>query len=412
MGRAVLKTDQKGDTIALVYDMAGRMLTREYRTLANSTVATPNIGVGPFVSGNIADQDTFTYDAAGRMLTAVKGRYSNTVAFTYENGRKVTEALTIVGQTYTVTSGYDAAGRESSLLYPDGSTVTRTHTARGHLASVSFAEPNAAPSSIATFAYDNGGRETSRTYGNGVTTTRAYQADNMVTSIAAAGGETLTYTYDANKNPTSETRSGAIAPYSWSTGTNGFDPQNRLTSWSRTNGDSQSWNLSPVNDWTSFTNNNQTQTRTHGPTHELQTITQPGANTPTAIQHDSKGNLTQDDRGSLLAYDADNMLNQFGANNAPNLKDATYHYDALGRRVSKSVITPASGNNPASTTTTTFVLAGQQVICEYTSVDGTAAALSTRTTYGTYIDEPLVLLSNLNNQPSTLYYHQNRQYST
>ena len=70
--------------------------------------------------------------------------------------------------------------------------MTRTHTNRGQLASVSLAEPNAAPSSIATFTYDNGGRETSRLYGNGIETTRAYQADNMLTSIAAANVETLT----------------------------------------------------------------------------------------------------------------------------------------------------------------------------------------------------------------------------
>ena len=336
------------------------MLTREYRTLANVGQISNLPGQPPLPTGPISDQDTFSYDAAGRMLTATKGRYANTVTMTYSNGRKLTEALTIFEQTSTVTSGYDATGRENLLVYPDGTQVTRTHTSRGQLASVSLADPNAAPSSIATFAYDNGGRETSRTYGNGITTTRAYAADNMLTTINAQGIESLTYTYDANKNPTSETRSGVMAAYSWSTGTGGsgsggggsgntggFDNQNRLTHWSRTNGDAQSWNLSPVNDWTSFTNNNQTQTRTHGPTHELQTITNAGATTPTAIQHDPKGNLTQDDRGCLLTYDADNMLTSFnpnGAESQPNqqhLKPATYSYDALGRRVAKSVTTAA-----------------------------------------------------------------------
>ena len=75
------------------------------------------------------------------MLTATKGRYSSTLAFAYSNGRKITESLAIFGQTYTVTSGYDAAGRENSLQYPDGTQVTRTHTSRGQLASVSLADP-------------------------------------------------------------------------------------------------------------------------------------------------------------------------------------------------------------------------------------------------------------------------------
>ena len=72
--------------------------------------------------------------------------------------------------------------------------------------------------SVATFNYDNGKRETFRTLGNGLTTTRAYRADNMLASIATPGIETLTYTYDANKNPTSEARSGVMSAYGWSTG--------------------------------------------------------------------------------------------------------------------------------------------------------------------------------------------------
>ena len=55
--RAFRKTNQLGDTITSVYDMAGRLTKKEYRTLANSP------------AGTIASQDTFTFDAASRMLT-------------------------------------------------------------------------------------------------------------------------------------------------------------------------------------------------------------------------------------------------------------------------------------------------------------------------------------------------------
>ena len=62
------------------YDLAGRLTSRDYRTLANSP------------SGTIADTDAFTYDKAGRMLTAVSGRYSNTVTYIFDAaGRKKTE---------------------------------------------------------------------------------------------------------------------------------------------------------------------------------------------------------------------------------------------------------------------------------------------------------------------------------
>ncbi len=385
--RATVKTAQNGDTITLVYDLAARMLRREYRTQANSP------------SGAIADQDTFTYDAVGRMLTAIKGRYANTVTFTYADGRKATETLTIFGQTYAVGYGYDAAGKENTLTYPDGTVVNRGYTNRGQLAAVNLTPTGGAATSVATFVYDAGRRESSRTLGNGLVTSRSYQADNQVTLIATPNVESLAYTYDANKNPTAEVRASVMVAYSWSTGATGFDNQNRLTGWSRQNGDAQSWQLTPVNDWQQFTNNGVQQTRTHGPAHEITAV----GSTP--LVHDNRGNLTQDERGTLMTYDADNMLSAFNANNVTGLKDATYQYDALGRRVAKTVA------ETGGDVTKVYVLASQQVVAEYISLAAQPLALARAYIYGTYIDEPLALLSSLNSGLSTTYFHANRQFS-
>ena len=58
------------------------------------------------------------------MLTSMKGEYANTVAVTYDaRGRWATEALTIAGQTYSVGTAYDLAGRESQLTQSDGTLV-------------------------------------------------------------------------------------------------------------------------------------------------------------------------------------------------------------------------------------------------------------------------------------------------
>ena len=82
-GRVLRKQDQKGDTCTMNYDLAGRLTSKDYRTLANSP------------TGAIADTDAFTYDKAGRMLTAVSGRYTNTITYTYDSaGRKKTEGFT------------------------------------------------------------------------------------------------------------------------------------------------------------------------------------------------------------------------------------------------------------------------------------------------------------------------------
>ncbi|HMO94418.1 MAG TPA: hypothetical protein PKD64_19710, partial [Pirellulaceae bacterium] len=95
-GRLQLKTDQNGDTQTPVYDMASRLLQRDYRTKANSP------------SGTIADSDVMTYDAASRLLTGRSGRYDNIIGRAYDNaGRLATESLTIGGRTYNVSHEYD-----------------------------------------------------------------------------------------------------------------------------------------------------------------------------------------------------------------------------------------------------------------------------------------------------------------
>jgi len=81
-----------------------------------------------------------------------------------------------------------------------------------------------------------------------------------------------------------------------------------------------------------------------------------------------------------------------GGTATPGLAAATYKYDALGRRLQKTVGAVA----------TTFVHDGDQVVAEYEG-----STLKRRYIYGTYIDEPLARVTSAGTQ----YYHQNRIYS-
>ncbi|MDZ7616191.1 MAG: RHS repeat domain-containing protein, partial [Patescibacteria group bacterium] len=107
-GRVAVATDQKGSNVTHLYDLASRLLQRDYR-LHNQTA--------------ISDSDVFSYGDAGHMASAASGRYNNTVAFDYDAaGRLTSESLTITfGQTttYTVQSQYDAANRRTGITYPD-----------------------------------------------------------------------------------------------------------------------------------------------------------------------------------------------------------------------------------------------------------------------------------------------------
>lgn len=93
----------------------------------------------------------------------------------------------------------------------------------------------------------------------------------FIRSVASIG--TYSYGWDANKNKTSETITGTMSGYGATVGTSGYDDEDRLVNWERddTNLD-QSWNLSLVGDWDSYTENTAVQNRTHGDTHEVLTI--------------------------------------------------------------------------------------------------------------------------------------------
>ncbi len=382
-GRTKVRSDQQGDTCTYAYDLAGRLLNKVYAANASG----PLTGQG--------HTDTFTYDDASRMLTAVSGRYSNTVTYTYDDaGRKATEALTFGGQTYTTTTDYDLAGQVSGYTYPDGTAVGRTYTDRGQLATLSYAS-----TTVDTRTYDDGGRMTGSAYNNGVSEARTYNTDNTLASITHSGAAVGNYTYgwDANKNKTSEAISGTLSGYGFAVGSSGYDDEDRLVNWERSDNNlDQAWNLSLVGDWNSFTENASTQARTHGPSHEMLTVASQ------SVTHDTKGNTTSipavlrpgtdplamkwDFENKLIGADIDNDATD----------DVTYQWDALLRRVGRD----------DGTTATVYVQNGQQTVADYTS--GTAASSPTYNyVYASYIDEPVLR----GGTGGLRYYHRGQQYS-
>ncbi len=393
-GRLLRRTDQLGETITHLYDLAGRRTVREYRTAANSP------------AGPVADQDDFGYDDAGRLLSATKGRYANTIGYAYDDGGRIaSEYLTVSGQTYTIGRGYDDAGHLDELTYPDGTVVDRLHDARGLLAAVDYGG-----STVASFGYDAGGRETTRTFGNGLVTTTSYVADdNLLASLATPNVGTYSYSYDINKNRTAETINGVMSGYGYATGPAGYDNEDRLVNWDRSDGQlDQDWTLSAVGDWDRYTENATVENRTHNAVHELTGID------GTGLTYDPKGNLTSDHLGRSFAWDADNMLQSCTvAAGASVGQEGThsYAYDAIGRRVSKTV-----DNGDGTFDTTVFSqltlpipplgTPGGQVLAEYAA--GVAPATPERSyAFGSYVDEPLVM----DDGASTLYYHRDGRYS-
>lgn len=377
--RLKTRTDQQGDYITMIWDMANRRSAREYRDHTKQPTDPPN------------DTDSFTFDGANHMLTAVSGRYSNTLTFIYDQaGRLANEALTIGGQTYTVGRSYDGANRLVSLTHSDGSVVTQSFTARDLLQQVNYQN-----ASVSSFTYDAGGRRSTRTLGDApstVTTWGYVTGGDPVASISTPNLTSFSYTYDTNKNKTVESITSVLQPYGFSTGASGYDNDDRLAAWARSDGnDNESWTLTNAGDWSQFVNASGAQTRTHNSVHELTAIN--GAQ----LTYDPKGNLISDATASrTYAWDFDNRLNSTASGGAT----VTFAYDALGRRVSKNT----------GTATTVYVSMNEvdsslplwRELAEYSLGSVPTSPLRTFV-FGAAIDEPLLLKSG----SAYYYYHAN-----
>ena len=391
-GRVLRKQDQAGDTCTFNYDLAGRMTSRNYRTAANSP------------SGAIADTDAFTFDRAGRMLTATSGRYANTVGYAYDPaGRKATEALTVSNVTYTTGQAYNARNEVTTITYPNNTTSTRSHHATGTLNQLGLDG-----STVSTRSYDAGRRQTTDVLSNGITETHTYRNDNLLTAINYSNTSLgdMVYTWDANKNKTSESITGVMSGYGFTAAGTTYDNEDRLTGFARaaTSGPallSQSWNLTAVGDWTSVTTNGTAQSRAHGPMHELLTA---GGQT---VDTDGKGNITTlpanlRPAGATTAmnlnWDFDNKLRSVDID-ANGTADVSFQYDALGRRVART----GTGNSMV------FVQMDQQTIADY-PVGGAATTPTFRYVYASYIDEPVVRKGPTSTS-TVHFYHRNHQHS-
>lgn len=337
--RLKTRTDQAGiDTVTeYFYDNANRLITRQYPDALN---------------------DAFGYDHAGRLLTANASRYATLVTRTYDDGgRLLSEDQAINGVTHTVSHSYDVPNRRETITYPDGKMVQRVMTPRGQLKQVFYDSD-----SVAIRNYDAGGRLKNTSYRNGIVENREYQTgDNLPLSIRATGVTDFQYAFDADKRKLSEADNLDTSR----TQNFGYDDANRLTTWNRNKADidatkreQQTWSLSLVGDWKATTRTiagvASTETRTSTGVHEAVTLTKNGVTNN--LFYDTKGNLTKDQDGRALTWDVENRLASATIRDADTNTNgvAIYRYDALGRRVQKTVF----GRS------TTFVLDGAHVVYE------------------------------------------------
>ena len=249
-GNRITHYTARGKTVTMTYDAVNRLVRRvvpqvDYYSggcpiydawqylcsYAMPTMATGGSMIGSVVGTSVCippDTAVFGYDAAGRMIRADNGAarirrsyttagalatdqiairtyfasWGDTCTGTTPQGQEPASGSEWTTNVYTLTKGYDLAGRLTSITHPGGiaqggyQQLYRYTATTGELASVRGVSGDSV-----RFTYDLAGRRTGATYPGGATAAWGYDADGRLTSHSVAGGgEQITYAqpvYDA-----------------------------------------------------------------------------------------------------------------------------------------------------------------------------------------------------------------------
>jgi RHS repeat-associated protein len=347
----------------------------------------------------------FTYDGKGNLATLTDER-GNTTTFTYDELYRLASRRDPVGQTTTF--GYDAAsnliakfdrlGRRTNIKYDElnrpidtsysDARVTYTYDEAYRLTRVDDTQAGSIE-----WTYDAADRRMTETSPFGVIS-YDYNNANQRISMTAADRPPVSYAYDTAG------RLGTIAQGS-ETFTYSYDPLSRLTSLQRPNGVTTAYSYDAVNRLSRLTHN----TLKSQPIEDFQYSYNADDEIISIVSLASAQTLPQ--AKTISAANAANRIAQFGASSftfdmegqtatktngqgvtsfewdargrmsratLPNGQSASYSYDALGRRVSRT----------AGGVTTRFLYDRQDVVLDRGSDGSTVDYLN-----GLAIDEKL-----------------------
>jgi len=315
-------TDALGHVTSYTYDALGN-LTSETDALGHavSYTYTPEGWLETVTDGS-GHVTRYTYDRTGNVLTAdYAGEQTETN--TYNELGLLTTVTTAEGNTLYQ---YDQASRLISVTQPNGETVSYTYDSHGNRATMTY--PNG---KTVKYTYDEMNRLIAVKGIDGATT--KYEYDALGRRIATDGvKEDTVYSYDAVGNLISQTTTGKInlsLEYIYdlagrmtqeSRTENGatlesmftYDPLGQLTSFTRSDGQSETYTYDPVGNMTAKTKNGvQTAMRYNAANQLIQSTT--GTDT-TAYTYDANGNLVRSENAGgarSYAYNALGLLEQF-----------------------------------------------------------------------------------------------------
>lgn len=371
-GDVVGMTDARGGTTSTFIDSAGRLLSSRGPTGQLARVEYDALSRPVKTVNRLGGITEFTYDANSNLLS-VKDPRNNVTAYSYDNMNRQTSRTDPLGHIatyeYDAVGGLkqftDARGKVTAYGYDNfyrlvfvgfgktgdpanpvyESTITYTYDTLGRLVEI----VDSASGTI-SYTYDNLDRLISETTSQG-SVSYSYDAANRKTSMTVAGQAPVNYTYDNADRLTQLTQAGVTVSFT-------YDDAGRILSVSQTNGIVNEFTYDAASNLTSITYRKDslvlgnltyeydaagkrtkvggTFARTGMP-QSLTVASYNGANQLTergsaTLTYDQNGNLTSD---GTNAY-AWNARNQLASITSSGLA-ARFQYDALGRRVNKTI---------------------------------------------------------------------------
>jgi RHS repeat-associated protein len=380
--RTVPGSGSAGQSVTYTRNALGQVTRAETRDGSNALIVAYDYG----------------YDVAHRLASITDSRGNKSLSYTWTPGGRLAKlALSDNGSlTHQWDYKYDATGRPSALIAPNGQTVS--------------------------FALDAGGRLIERSFGNSLTSKVSWLPDGSLASIEHLAGNSQVakhaYTYDiwGNRSTASDTLSGVTQGKTY-----GYDALDRLKSVA--NG------TASQDETTSFdlfgnrltksigTPVTQSWTSTYDGANQLNQVQQTvgGTAVTTLLRYDDNGNLkklceagsgsvsgTATDCSATGTGSATRTLTWNGLDQLVSLAKAgtaalneAYAYDDAGRRLAKT----------SAGITTAYLYDGEAILGEWTgSVSGAPAAIYAQG--GT--DDPLIRLTGSTGTPdaTAAYYAQ------
>ncbi|MDZ4384162.1 MAG: RHS repeat-associated core domain-containing protein, partial [Nitrospirota bacterium] len=282
--------------------------------------------------GDVLD---YAYNGSGDLISATD-RDSNTTTFTYDNNHYLLEVHDPLGNV-PVRNEYDTTGRLVAQVDASGNRIE--------------------------ISADVANNTTTMTDRAGNTSVIEYNTAGLITSATTDSGAETSYTYDANGNKTSETDPlGNTRHYT-------YDASNRLLSEQDALGNTINYGYNASGRITGMTDaNGHLTSYAYDASGNLLSITDFNGVVTNAFSYDAAGRITQATAlggTNLFNYDAyGNVVRRQG----PGGVDATYTYDANGRRLTETKVrtTPSGVVNE----TTTYAYNGSGKVSSVTDASG------------------------------------------